>query len=74
MGPNRRVITAAGGSVGLLIGLGLVTLFEYRDPSLRTEHEVMAAVGLPVLAAIPIIKSEIESSRILRGAPLRATE
>lgn len=50
--PNRLQINAMGGFGGLLIGVGLVLFFEYRDRSLRTEADVRTALSLPVLAVV----------------------
>jgi polysaccharide chain length determinant protein (PEP-CTERM system associated) len=50
--PNRVQINTMGAMGGLALGLALVLLLEYRDRSLRSEADVRAALGLPVLAVI----------------------
>jgi capsular polysaccharide biosynthesis protein len=40
-----------------------VILFEYRDRTLRTEADVRAALGLPVLAVIRTLGVEQEQQR-----------
>jgi polysaccharide chain length determinant protein (PEP-CTERM system associated) len=50
--PNRMQINTMGAFGGLVVGMGLVLLLEYRDRSMRTEADVRAALGLPVLAVI----------------------
>jgi uncharacterized protein involved in exopolysaccharide biosynthesis len=50
--PNRVQINSMGAMGGLALGLALVLLLEYRDRSLRSEADVRAALGLPVLAVI----------------------
>jgi capsular exopolysaccharide synthesis family protein len=51
--PRKKLILAAAGAVGLLIG-GLVTLFlNALDPSLRTVDQTERALGMQVLAAVP---------------------
>jgi polysaccharide chain length determinant protein (PEP-CTERM system associated) len=53
--PNRAQIYLGGIFGGLLFGVGIVGLLEYRDSSLRSENDVVAALALPVLATIPAI-------------------
>jgi uncharacterized protein involved in exopolysaccharide biosynthesis len=53
--PNRLQIYLGGLFGGLLFGVGIVGLIEYRDASLRSENDVIAALALPVLATIPAI-------------------
>jgi capsular polysaccharide biosynthesis protein len=48
---------------GLAVGLGLILLFEYRDRSMRTEADVRAALGLPVLAVIRTLGVAAERRR-----------
>src|SRR4030095_14171661 len=53
--PNRLQINSMGALGGLALGLGFVVFLlflEYRDRSMRTEADVRAALGLPVLAVI----------------------
>jgi polysaccharide chain length determinant protein (PEP-CTERM system associated) len=68
--PNRPEWVFLGGLFGLGLGIGLVALFEYRDSSLRTDHDVLAALGLPVLAMIPVMHTSAEANgrRNLRAA------
>jgi uncharacterized protein involved in exopolysaccharide biosynthesis len=58
--PNREQTVMVGTFGGLLVGLGLVFLFEYRDRSLKTDEDVAAVVGLPVLAVVPFMRSRRE--------------
>jgi polysaccharide chain length determinant protein (PEP-CTERM system associated) len=53
--PNRMQFYLGGMVGGLAFGIGLVALREYRDSSLRTDRDVVAALALPVLAIIPSI-------------------
>jgi polysaccharide chain length determinant protein (PEP-CTERM system associated) len=57
---QRLAVMASGAAAGLALGLLIVGLLEYRDPSFRREEEVLAALSLPVLALIPIMTSERE--------------
>jgi polysaccharide chain length determinant protein (PEP-CTERM system associated) len=73
--PNRLQLDIVGTLSGLLIGLGLAALLEYRDTSLRSAEDLTATVGLPLLAAIPVIRtpSEWRSTRAKRAARWLAT-
>jgi polysaccharide chain length determinant protein (PEP-CTERM system associated) len=51
--PQRPQLYAMGTIVGLVLGLGLAGLLEYRDTSLKTEDDVVQTLALPVLALIP---------------------
>jgi succinoglycan biosynthesis transport protein ExoP len=53
--PNRPLIALVGLAAGLGLGLGLITLFEVRDASIRAESEVLATLGIPVLAMVPVV-------------------
>jgi polysaccharide chain length determinant protein (PEP-CTERM system associated) len=58
--PNRVQINLFGLLGGLLVGIGLVALAEYRDSSFRTDDEVVHVLSLPVLAVVPVMFSEAE--------------
>jgi polysaccharide chain length determinant protein (PEP-CTERM system associated) len=61
--PNRLQINTMGALGGLGLGLGLVLLLEYRDRSMRSEADVRAALGLPVLAVIRTLGAAPERRR-----------
>lgn len=46
-----------GWIAGLLLGLGLVALLEYRDATLKTEEDVVRVLSLPVLALVPELQA-----------------
>jgi polysaccharide chain length determinant protein (PEP-CTERM system associated) len=50
--PKRRVFASGGLAAGLLLGLLLSALLEYRDTALRSERDVWAFTKLPTLAVI----------------------
>ncbi len=64
--PNRPLIILLGMIGGLAIGVGLVLVLELRDFSMRTDDEVARTIGLPVLAVVPLMKSEQERRRARR--------
>jgi polysaccharide chain length determinant protein (PEP-CTERM system associated) len=57
---QRLTIMSSGAAVGLLLGVLLIGLLEYRDSSFRSAEEVMEALQLPVLASIPVMASDRE--------------
>lgn len=56
--PDRLVFTGGGLAGGLAIGFGLMLWFELRDKSVRTEQDVIAILGLPVLTQVPWVGLE----------------
>ncbi len=67
--PNRPLIAGAGTLAGLLAGLGLAALLEYRDKTVKVEADLRASLDLPVLAMIPRTLSAGERARARwRGA------
>jgi len=50
--PKRRVFASGGLAGGLILGLLLTALIEYRDTALRSERDVWAFTKLPTLAVI----------------------
>ena len=50
--PNRLVFAAGGFAGGLVLGLLIAGLFEYRDTAIRSERDVWAFTKLPTLAMI----------------------
>ena len=53
--PNRLLFGLGGAGAGLALGLGLGLWLEMRDKALRTEQDVLAALSLPMLVAVPWI-------------------
>jgi polysaccharide chain length determinant protein (PEP-CTERM system associated) len=66
--PNRLVINLAGAGAGLVVGLVLIGLLEYRDVTFRTDEEILRLCQLPVLATVPLMLSrdEVRARRRLR--------
>jgi polysaccharide chain length determinant protein (PEP-CTERM system associated) len=61
--PNRAMITAVAAAFGLLVGMALAGFMEYRTTALRTEDEIVRALVLPVIAAIPIMVTVADIAR-----------
>ena len=53
--PNRRAFAGGGLAFGLVLGLLLAALLEYRDTSVRNERDIWAFTKLPTLAVISYI-------------------
>ncbi len=56
--PNRPIITAIGGVIGLVLGLALAGVTEFKNASVRTVSDVILVCGIPVLATLPALASE----------------
>ena len=68
--PDRPMIDLAGAAAGLLIGLGLVALLEYKDTSFRTDDEVVSVLALPVVAVVPVMLNSSERRAMRRRSLL----
>jgi polysaccharide chain length determinant protein (PEP-CTERM system associated) len=58
--PDRMLINLFGLVAGLVVGLSLVALLEYRDSTFKTDSELGGILSLPVLAVVPLMLSETE--------------
>ncbi len=63
--PNRQRIAVIGMVVGFAFGIALIGLLEYRDSAFKTDKQVTALLGLPVLAVVPVMQSAVERRRAL---------
>ncbi len=64
--PNKKKIAILALGMGVMIGFGSAFLLEYFDRSFRSVDEVSAYLGIPVLAAIPMVttpESELKRKR-----------
>ncbi len=50
--PNRGLFAAGGAMLGLLLGLGLSALLEYRNTAIRSDEDVYAFLHLPTLGEV----------------------
>jgi polysaccharide chain length determinant protein (PEP-CTERM system associated) len=64
--PNRPMIYLMGLFGALAVGIAIVGGTEYFDRGLRSEEDVRLALGLPMLAAIPLVPGTV-STRRARG-------
>jgi polysaccharide chain length determinant protein (PEP-CTERM system associated) len=68
--PNHIVFACGGFAGGLVLGILLAGLLEYRDTSLRNEKDVWAFTKLPTLATISHIEDLNEPTEITRRGQL----
>lgn len=63
--PKPAVFAGGGLAVGLILGLLITGLLEYRDTSLRNERDILAFTKLPTLAVISYIDAlpQVEAGR-----------
>jgi polysaccharide chain length determinant protein (PEP-CTERM system associated) len=64
--PNRPLIVVIGAIAGIGLGVAVGFWREYKDSSLRTDHDVLIALSLPVLAMIPLMMTSAERRRLSR--------
>jgi polysaccharide chain length determinant protein (PEP-CTERM system associated) len=70
--PNRVRLNSIGAAIGLVFGLAIVVLLEYRDSTFKTDDEVMRCLNMPVLAVVPIMVSPADLRRQVRRRNLIA--
>jgi protein tyrosine kinase modulator len=61
--PKRLQLNAMAAAVGLMLGIAVGAVLEYRDTSLRTESQLLEAFKIPVLAVLPVMESIRERRR-----------
>ena len=54
--PNRKIFAGGGFVAGLVLGLLIAAVLEYRDTSLRNERDIWAFTKLPTLAVVAHIE------------------
>lgn len=66
--PNRLLFGFGGLGVGLILGLGLVQLSEWRDKSMRSKQDIEVYLRLPTLAQIslmdPVVRSKNGNGKV----------
>jgi hypothetical protein len=58
--PDRMLINLFGLAGGLAFGLAIVAFLEYRDSTFKADYEVATVLSLPVLAVVPLMRSDAE--------------
>jgi polysaccharide chain length determinant protein (PEP-CTERM system associated) len=61
--PNRPQLNMFGALGGLVLGLALAALLEYRDTTLKTDDDIASALLMPVLCIVPLMITEAERRR-----------
>jgi polysaccharide chain length determinant protein (PEP-CTERM system associated) len=69
-GIQRLRVNGGGLAVGLLVGLALAALLEFRDQTFKTTDEVLGVIRLPVLALVPALVSQLDTRRERRRVML----
>jgi polysaccharide chain length determinant protein (PEP-CTERM system associated) len=64
--PNRTQVNTFGILGGLVFGLALAGLLEYRDTTIRTDEDAIVSLSLPVVAMIPLMPTKAEMRTIRR--------
>jgi polysaccharide chain length determinant protein (PEP-CTERM system associated) len=65
--PKPVLFTVGGLGAGLLLGLGIVAILEYKDTALATERDIWEFTRLPTLAVIGFISKDEQSESRKRG-------
>lgn len=68
----RAKVNVAGLALGLVFGLAVAGLLEFRDASFRSSDEVFEVLNLPVLAIVPRIQTNQEQRSQFRRTSIAA--
>lgn len=73
--PNRPRLIGMGAAAGLMLGFAIAALLEYRRAVFTTPDEIARLLQLPVLALVPVMRSEreVRAGRWRRYAVLATT-
>lgn len=53
--PNKKLIIAVAGVLGVMLALGLIFLMEFLDNTIKTPADVEQVLGLTVMGVVPVI-------------------
>ena len=68
--PARVKMSLGGLAAGIAVGLALAFLVEFRNHSLRDEHELRRIFAFPLLLGVPLMLSKGEERKRMRAAVL----
>ena len=68
--PQRVKIRLAGLGLGMVVGVALAFLVDFRNHSLRDEQELRTTFSFPLLLGIPMVLSKVDERRRSRRAVL----
>jgi polysaccharide chain length determinant protein (PEP-CTERM system associated) len=66
IGIDRFRLNVVGAFGGLVVGLALAALLEFRDATYRTADDVLEVLELPVLALIPLVTTDLDRQHARR--------
>lgn len=69
--PKRGVFAAGGLLLGLLVGVAIIALLEYRDTAIRSERDIWAFTKLPTLAVLSLNEAAAQASTFTKPSKLR---
>jgi polysaccharide chain length determinant protein (PEP-CTERM system associated) len=67
-GIKRIQVNVAGAAVGLMLGVGLAALLEFRDRTFHTAQDLLEVLQLPIVAHVPLVMldADLRRRRLLR--------
>jgi polysaccharide chain length determinant protein (PEP-CTERM system associated) len=71
-GVRRLQVNGAGVALGLVLGLALAALLEYRDRTFKRADDIREVIKLPVLAEIPYLATVLDRQLARRTTMLRS--
>lgn len=60
--PPRKLISIGGFGSSILLGIGLILLFELTNRTIRTTRQMVSQVGITPIVAIPLIRTSQETT------------
>ena len=66
-GVNRKLLNAMGAVVGLMLGVALAALLEFRDRTFHSIQDVQDVLQLPIIAHVPFVMLDADHRRRRRA-------